>query len=430
MSWTDSAIKKLKPRKRRYRQSDGTNDRRGTGRVVIEIQPNGIKAAYFQYFINGTRKYTRIGRYKQTPKTPGMTLSDIQKEFVRLSNIHEQHGDVNAVIVKEEEAERLEQQKRLSTEITLEHVLDRYLSEKNLKQGTKLDYRKAINQAFPDYLNTPVSAIGREDILKIYQHRAEQSPARANNAMRVYRALYNYQRAVTRQDDGSYLIPENPVGVLSETRLWHKVKRRKNYIEVGQLKPWFNAVLSINTDQYPSGEVVRDLLLFCLLTGVRREEATTLTKSCVDTAKKTFKLVDTKNRETVELPMSDYVCNLIENRLSDSEYVFYGKDISKPIGSLKRPLNNIKQVSGVEFNVHDLRRTFITFAESLDISVYTYKRLVNHKIDESNDVTAGYIGFDIDRMRRATQQITDYILDTSGIRKRSAKVVSLIDSPA
>lgn len=45
--------------------------------------------------------------------------------------------------------------------------------------------------------------------------------------------------------------------------------------------------------------------------------------------------------------------------------------------------------SGVHFTVHDLRRTFITVAESLDISAYALKSLLNHKM--SNDVTAGYI---------------------------------------
>lgn len=43
--------------------------------------------------------------------------------------------------------------------------------------------------------------------------------------------------------------------------------------------------------------------------------------------------------------------------------------------------------SGVTFSLHDLRRTFITVAESLDISAYPVKRLVNHKM--SRDVTAG-----------------------------------------
>ena len=53
--------------------------------------------------------------------------------------------------------------------------------------------------------------------------------------------------------------------------------------------------------------------------------------------------------------------------------------------------------SGVSFSAHDLRRTFITIAESLDISVYALKRLLNHKM--TNDVTAGYIITDVERLR-------------------------------
>lgn len=47
--------------------------------------------------------------------------------------------------------------------------------------------------------------------------------------------------------------------------------------------------------------------------------------------------------------------------------------------------------------IHDLRRTFITIAESLDISAYALKRLLNHKMN--NDVTAGHIIIDAERLR-------------------------------
>lgn len=66
------------------------------------------------------------------------------------------------------------------------------------------------------------------------------------------------------------------------------------------------------------------------------------------------------------------------------------------------------QESGVHFTVHDLRRTFITVAESLNISAYALKSLLNHKM--SNDVTAGYIIKDAERLREPIQKITDYLL--------------------
>ncbi len=58
---------------------------------------------------------------------------------------------------------------------------------------------------------------------------------------------------------------------------------------------------------------------------------------------------------------------------------------------------HVIQNSGVRFMIHDLRRTFITIAESLDISAYALKRLLNHKMN--NDVTAGHIIIDAERLR-------------------------------
>ena len=60
------------------------------------------------------------------------------------------------------------------------------------------------------------------------------------------------------------------------------------------------------------------------------------------------------------------------------------------------------------FTLHDLRRTFITIAESLDIPGYALKRLMNHK--DPNDVTAGYIVSDVERLRGPMQRITEFLV--------------------
>ncbi len=62
----------------------------------------------------------------------------------------------------------------------------------------------------------------------------------------------------------------------------------------------------------------------------------------------------------------------------------------------------------MHFSIHDLRRTFTTVAESLDISRYALKRLLNHW--QHDDVTAGYIGEDIERLRAPMQLINDIIM--------------------
>lgn len=59
--------------------------------------------------------------------------------------------------------------------------------------------------------------------------------------------------------------------------------------------------------------------------------------------------------------------------------------------------------------LHDLHRTFITVSESLDITAYAVKRLVNHKM--SGDMTAGYIIAGVARLRDPMQKITDRLLE-------------------
>lgn len=49
------------------------------------------------------------------------------------------------------------------------------------------------------------------------------------------------------------------------------------------------------------------------------------------------------------------------------------------IGHLRHSLEDIAKASGIKFMVHELRRTFATLAETLDIPSYALKRLMNHK---------------------------------------------------
>jgi integrase len=69
---------------------------------------------------------------------------------------------------------------------------------------------------------------------------------------------------------------------------------------------------------------------------------------------------------------------------------------------------NLKQRSGVaSVNPHDLRRSFASIADELDLGKYTVKRLLNHS--DNGDVTAGYISISLDKLRRAIQEIEDTI---------------------
>ena len=62
---------------------------------------------------------------------------------------------------------------------------------------------------------------------------------------------------------------------------------------------------------------------------------------------------------------------------------------------------------------HDLRRGFITIAESTDISVMALKALVNHTL--GSGITEGYVQMRVERLREPVQRVADRIKQLCGI---------------
>lgn len=288
---------------------------------------------------------------------------------------------------------------------TLRQVYQAYLAaRKNLKPGTVIDYNKCLEGELKDWLEKPVVEITKAMVEKRHAKIGERSPARANNTMRVLRALFNFAMEQYEDREGNPLVPVNPVNRLSKNRAWYDIKRRQTLLTPSQLKPWYEGTMQLNQ------ETTRDYLHFLLFTGLRRSEATQLTWDDVNFADKTFVIPDTKNREPHWLPMSDFLHDLLYRRHLQAEkiWVFPSPIATGPLKEPRTALDRVTELTAIEFKLHDLRRTFITIAESLDIPAYALKRLLNHKF--SNDVTAGYIVPSIERLREPMQRISEYIL--------------------
>ena len=161
-----------------------------------------------------------------------------------------------------------------------------------------------------------------------------------------------------------------------------------------------------------------------MLTGVRPGEALGLRWDGVDTEARTLTFRDTKNHSDHELPLPEWLGELLKSRralLRESPYVFADVEGDRP-RDMRAALERVEAITGVHVIATDLRRTFITAAESLDVGPYALKRLLNHTID-SNDVTAGYIVPTTDRLRPVMQRIEDTLLRHAGVM--GGKVVEL-----
>jgi integrase len=278
-----------------------------------------------------------------------------------------------------------------------------------------------MGESFGDWMSKPIQSITVEMIRTRYTKRVKASPARANNAMRVLRAVLR-DAAAEVQDKSAKADLQNLVREALHKR-WAKVERRQTAIKAVELPAWAKAVLSLrNNHPQSKADVVSDYLMFCILTGCRREEAAGLRWADVDKKARAFTLRDTKNREDHTLPMTDWLEEMFKRRrtATSGEFIFPGEGKSGHLIEPRKQMLRVTKASGVPFCIHDLRRTFITMAEGLGIGQYTIKALVNHKVTQ--DVTGGYVVLETENLRKPMQQITDFVLTAGGVKPSAAVV--------
>lgn len=304
----------------------------------------------------------------------------------------------------------------MSDEITLYRVWTDYKQLGRLKPHTESNYKHRILTHLGDWLHLPITSITKDMVQDRHRELGQRGHVLANSTMKTLRALLHFAAHKYVDDQGRPIIAVNPVIRLSELRAWYREKRRDRVITNSQFKPWFDAVLSLNNDS------VRDILILLLLTGMRSGECIPLLWSACDLEAGIITLQSTKNGDRHHVPLTDYAWNLLLRRraTATSEFVFPGRHGTHgrtPMTSFHsaKLYGQVVHKSGVEFSPHDLRRSFCTVADELEIKSEVVKALVNHR--SGDDVTEGYTIRSIERLRRASQLITDTILKYAGVSK-------------
>ncbi|WP_304074537.1 integrase family protein [Maricaulis maris] len=294
----------------------------------------------------------------------------------------------------------LERKKADERSLSLERAFEGFFASRpHLSQVTVASYRRTYRLYLAAWRKRPIVDISRAMVLSRHRLIAEKhGEVTANNAMRHLRSVYNFTAAAS--DD----FPSNPVQILTQGRSWFKEKRRSGLIRSEDLPKWWKAVHS----ETPAG---RDILVLAIMTGMRRSEILGLQWANIDLAAARLEIPVTKNGDPLELPLSDFLVKLLKARKKTSRqsaWVFPGRGGRGHQTETKRLIERVRFASGVDFTLHDLRRTFITIAEGLDVPYYALKRLLNHRI--SGDVTSGYIFSTADRLRGPMEKVSAAIL--------------------
>jgi integrase len=295
---------------------------------------------------------------------------------------------------------------------TLRKVLEDYLASRPLRETTKEEYRRGVERHLKPWLDRPLKEITPEMVEARHRAIATEIEAAgrhggeptANGVMRTFRLIWNY--AAERDAD----FPMNPVRRLR--RQWYPERKRERVVRAEELSRFYKGLLSL------PNPVARDYLLLLLFTGLRRREAASLKWEHVDFTHCVIRLpaANTKSGRKLDLPMTDVVHDLLMTRRTvgnDGPFVFSAQSKSGHIEEPAFPLTQLATSTGIRVSAHDLRRTFVTAAESTDISPLALSALVNHSL--GRDVTSGYVIMTAERLRGPAQRVCDRIKTLCGI---------------
>jgi len=302
-------------------------------------------------------------------------------EFTRVEDARNRAGRLLGEL-RDGRDPKVERRKAASRDRSLSQWLAVYLdTRKDLRKRSAEEYRRVKRHLAP-WFDRPLREISPEMVETRHATIGESAgPAAANNAMRVLRAIWNF--ALDRDET----LPANPVRRLK--RAWFAVPPRTRVVRMDELAKFYGAVDALQN------RTAADYLKLLLFTGLRRREAASLRwSSDIDFTARVIHLPAsrTKANRKLDLPMSSYVRELLVARRAigdDGGFVFGADSRSGHIEEPKFALSIVAEATGIAVSPHDLRRSYVTVCESVDVSPLALKALVNHAL--GNDVTSGYV---------------------------------------
>ena len=188
-----------------------------------------------------------------------------------------------------------------------------------LRQSTIKDYRGVLEgDYFAPWKALPVNQIPRRSVLDRYQAICQQhGVGMANKAMRVLSAALNYAKATHTGLDGW----ENPVRVLSESRMRIQSRPRTSHIPLAKLSDWLAALENYRTAELPQPDKDRRedvylLLNLLLMTGLRSNEAQSLRWADISLENRTLDVTAerAKNGRAARLPLNSWLVEGLKQR--------------------------------------------------------------------------------------------------------------------
>lgn len=298
-------------------------------------------------------------------------------------------------------------------DITVGQALDIYIKRNDFKPKTIRQYNKYFD-LYLGWSNRKLFEITKNEVLDKFLTVSELSKSSANGAISLLGTLWKYIHVLYSSDEAP-ILKSNPVDIISVTKGWNTLERRERHLHKDVIHKYYNAVLNyqdeLNLENTARSNTHRDIILFTMYTGCRRQEVCGLKWSDINFKTGTVLFRDTKNGTDHLFPVGDHLLKILKDRylLRENDWVFPATKMPTAANMHATKVDRALKVLGdqVDYYVsmHDFRRTFATICNLLRFNIYVTKRLLNHTQKPRIDFTGGYVQIPMEELKASMNMI-------------------------
>jgi len=359
MPLTDLAVRKLRPKEKRYEVLDVNG-------LVLRVLPTGKKVWSYRYMIDGKPKRFTLGYY------PSLSLAEAREKHALALQ------DVGKKIDPEAKAQEEKAKRKASP--TFQDLFDEFWERELQHSPTAAERRRlVIKDALPAWAARKVSSIKRRDAVLLIDEVRQRAPITANRLQGILVRMFNFasERGIIdispltgmrrgKESSRSRTLTDDEIKIL-----WDCLDLENQHIDMYHLNKL--ALKAVLLSAQRPGEVV----------GMQWDHIEGEWWVIPAALRKTRE----ENRVPI-LPMLGVVIEQAKAISGDSPYVFLsprernGGIRPLRVGSLANAIRRHRQEMGIseQFTPHDLRRTMRTRLAEIGVSDMVAEKILGHKL--------------------------------------------------
>ncbi len=357
MKFTESNIRRLKTRPRKYEVADSLTDG-----LYVRVLPSGNRVFVARYRLDGKDTRERVGRVGE------ITLTEARARTTAL--------------VKGIEPRKQDRAKRIRFKTLVERYRDVHV--RSLKPASQKNIRISLRDLADAFGSMFVDDIRADHVAEFHQKQAS-TPSAANARLQVLTHMYNMGKR-WELVPSAYLVPTTGVRRYPEGRC----ERYLTPAERKRLKRVIDEAIA--TPGYRRGSLswwYAGVIWFLSLSGWRKSEACDLTWDMIKWDHRCFDLPGTKTGRSVR-PMSPQLGEFLReierlHRKPGIDLVFYNRD-GRRVGrsSLSYAWCRTRRRAGLDdVRLHDLRHSLASDARMAGVPLGVIGRLLGHNSERS-----------------------------------------------